>query len=635
MSYLDLPHLHFSGLFFTAPSTINNITQNYIPTTQLESANNQYIKDVVGWNPNGVAQWWLEECSVLSGVGPSGTAVTSSGADPVIGVPVLSPSPSTPMSDGKTGYFDFAKLVDLDPDQQGRSAGYGVRIAVTLPNGAGFQGLMTVPELRQLNGRVSGARSSYGAVGNWMGTVQNVVWSGDVSGSALLTALKSAAANGLAVKMTIDLHQNNTANQFTAGDLFCYGRVLGTIGPALAGELAQVVPGRCLQPFTPSAPATPQPMAEATGTTADDERVLQGRDLVVARTAALAPMADFAEAAAAPPDPWNPAFCVIRGSLLNIDIGGCMLLQSTGSGSAIHSDGTFVINDGIVVGVMDPTTQAFTPFTNGAVNFTNGYQTLTSNSKNCQLVTNSGVFTIPLTPTDVNNAKATPLAISVNGTIVAAETPDGSWMDVAVSAERLQCGGASGQDQIMVRQFGNPVVGQPPPVTAVVQVVQWSLVNNRWRSSTVTSTDLTITLGNTDANGIAAVTTAINVASLTLPAIRQPLDSVMYYVFLVDANGNVIGDGSPTISVLLWDAFTAPSTPTWADVGPVLGAYARLYPGMKSLLDIGDEATVKGFAPVLLARMSAPMLDPGFMPVTRDLSPTKTNMVVSWLKSVI
>lgn len=28
MSYLDLPRLHFSGLFFTNPNTINNVTQN-------------------------------------------------------------------------------------------------------------------------------------------------------------------------------------------------------------------------------------------------------------------------------------------------------------------------------------------------------------------------------------------------------------------------------------------------------------------------------------------------------------------------------------------------------------------------------------------------------------------------------
>jgi hypothetical protein len=83
MSYLDLPRIHFGGLFFTGPNTINNITPNYEASTKLEGPNNQYIPQVAGWNALGVAQWWLEECTVLSAVGPDGAAVT--GGDPLIG----------------------------------------------------------------------------------------------------------------------------------------------------------------------------------------------------------------------------------------------------------------------------------------------------------------------------------------------------------------------------------------------------------------------------------------------------------------------------------------------------------------------------------------------------------------------
>ena len=43
MSYLDLPRIHFGGLFFTGPNTINNITPNYEASTKLEGPNNQYI----------------------------------------------------------------------------------------------------------------------------------------------------------------------------------------------------------------------------------------------------------------------------------------------------------------------------------------------------------------------------------------------------------------------------------------------------------------------------------------------------------------------------------------------------------------------------------------------------------------
>lgn len=642
MSYLDLPRLHFSGLFYTGPSTINNTTQNYIPSTDLEDAPNQYDPNVAGWNPTGVAQWWLEECSVLSAVGTAGNEITSSTDDPVIGASVLSPSPTTPMSDGATGFYDIAKMVDLDPDQQGRSALYGVRISVTLPNGAGFQGLLTVAELRQLNGRIAGAQSSYGAVGNWMGTLQDVVWSGDIAASSMLSALRTNATEGLAVKLTVDLHQNNQANVFTAGDLFCYGRVLGSIGPALAGELSQVVPGRCVQTYPPPAPPTPPqpPAAVVAEASASSARLLQGRDLVVSKLAAT-PVAAEAAIAAQPPAPWNPAFCVIRsnppGAFLHIDIGGCTLLQSTGSGQTFHSDGTFVVSDGIEVGVMNPASQQFTPLTNGALSLTGRYVPLTSPSKNCVEVNNSGVFTITLTASDVTLAAATPIAIAVNGTVVAAEFSSGYWIDVDVASQRLQCGGTNGETQIMVRQWGQPVVGVAPPLSAWwVQLFQWILVGGQWTNPPTlpVSNDLALSFTTTDSNGLASVTTTIDVADMTLPAIRVPLDSYMYYVSMTDPDGNAIGDGAGggvSLSVLLWNPYQAPTNPTWADVGPVMASYARLYPGMKSILDIGDPTTVSGYAPVILARMKASISDPAFMPVTRDLSPTKTQMVLQWL----
>lgn len=658
MSYLDVPRLHFGGLFYTGPSTINNITQNYMTSTVLVSppGSTQYdtSPEVAGWNPLGVAQWYLQECTVLSGVGTDDTLVTSSTNDPVIGAKVESPSPTVQMSDGNGGFYDIAKMVDLDPDQQGRSALYGVRIRVTLPNGAGFQGLLTVPEIRQLNGRVPGIQSSYGAVCNWMGTLQNVVWSGDVSGSTLLSALQTAGAEELAVNLVVDLHQNNPANIFTSGDIFCYGRVLGTIGPVLAGELPTVVPGRCIQTYSASSSPTPLAATRDTPAPAAKGRVLQGRDRVVAMTAAMQPTPATASAAAArPPSPWNPAFCVIRpaasggGGVLSIDIGACThLTQSNGV-----SDGTFVVNDGISVGVFDASAQAVTAFQNGSL--TVGYAQLTSTSKNCVLPTTSGAFTFAISETEMQSVTSAPIGIAVNGTVVAAEYASGYWIDAASMSQRLQCvfpvgttpvTPVTGTTQIMVRQFGQPVSGVAAPITPTVYLFEWVEQQGNWNPNpTVDQTDLTVTFGNTDTNGIADVTITVNTNGNTLPAIRQPLDSYIYYIFLAGPDGKLIGDGAldlnqgiltPNITVLLWNPYNPPPTPTWDDAGPVLSSYARLYPGMTARLDIGDEATVKGFAPVILGRMSLPPLDPGFMPVTRDLSPTMTTMVLDYLASL-
>jgi hypothetical protein len=113
---------------------------------------------------------------------------------------------------------------------------------------------------------------------------------------------------------------------------------------------------------------------------------------------------------------------------------------------------------------------------------------------------------------------------------------------------------------------------------------------------------------------------------------------------LYDAFGNIIGDGQPLppppnipnapISVLLFKTYQVPANPRWNDVGPIFSSYARLYPGMKARLDISDEATVLGFATGILGHMKRPITDPAHMPVTRDLSPTKTQMIVAWLTKV-
>ncbi len=652
MSYLDFPRLHFSGLFYTNPSTINNITDNYMPDVPLTNPPpppDQYDPNVALWNPTGVAQWWLEECTVLSAVGTGGAEVDAS--DAVIGALVQSPSPKTPIGDGQGGFYDIAKMVDLDPDQQGRSALYGLRIAVTLPNGAGFQGLMTVPEIRQLNTRIAIAQSSWGYTCNWMGTLQDVQWSGDISGSTLLTTLQAVSGTqGLAVKLTVDLHQNNPGNIFTAGDMFLYGRVLGSIGPALVGELAQVLPGRCLQKFAPAATTAALNAAVQSG-----KRLLQGRDRVEAQTKALGALRkalSAADAAAAPPDPWYPAFAIIRQAdsqnFLSIDIGGSILLNATqdpNNPSGLVSDGTFEVDSGITVGLYNPQDpEQVVPFTNGTITISPQYQLLESTSKNCNLVKNSAVFTIPLTTDEANEASTNPLAIQVNGKTVAAENPEGWWMDVSVSSERIECGsGQTGQAQIMVQQWGKAVVGVEPPVTVSVQLFQWILENNEWTNPNPLpiSTDVEISnMTQTDNNGVAEITITVNVPDITLPVIRQPLDSQIYLIALTgtDQNNTPVGDGQSdaTFSVLLWKAFTAPANPTWeTDISPVFTAYARLYPGMKARLDISDEATVKGFAGgILNNHMNVPITDPAYMPVTRDLSPTKMAMIVDWLRQV-
>ncbi|MBL8230777.1 MAG: hypothetical protein JNL98_19950 [Bryobacterales bacterium] len=636
MSYLDLPRLQFGGLFFTGPNTINNITPNYESSTNLEDSNHTYIPQVAGWNALGVAQWWIEECTILSGVAPNGNVVTS--GDAVIGAPFESPSPSTPKTGTDGAALGIAKMVDLDPDQQGRSAVYGLYLFVTLPNGAGFSGLLTVPELRQLNPRVSGnATGSWFAVGSWMGVIQSPVWSGDISSSPLLTALKAAAVAGIAVRFIVDLHQNNPKNQLTAGDLFCYGRIQGSIGPALANELAQVVPGRQLVAPPPNQP--PHVTTTRAAAVEMNQRQVPARQAVVMRSAAL-PVA-----ATTTVNPVvNPAFALVRGNLLHFDMGASVLLAMQ-SQSPPAANGTYLDSTGFQLGVN--VNSVFTPLSAGAISFANQYINHPSQNKNCVLVGNSGMVTIPLTSNDQSLLAANPMALTYKGAQALVEQPSGIWADVSLSSTRLEIGGqtTSASVQVMMRKFGQPYQSTQAPVKATVQELVWvSPYDPNNNPQATASTDLTVSVTPPNAAGIATVTVTLSTTGNTLPPPRAPINGVVYFVQLNDLNGNPIGDTSPfnsysgtgngTISVLVWNSFQAPPNPQWADIGAVFGAYARLYPGMKSKLDISDQTTVTGFAGDVIEHMTAPIEDPAYMPVTRDLQPAKIAMIVNWLKQL-
>jgi hypothetical protein len=652
MSYLDVPRIHFGGLFFTNPSTINNFDRSYNPGVPLTNGQGAYVSvppggPPAGWNAVGTAQLWLSECAVLSAVGPGGTLVS---ADPIVGALVESPSPSTPKTtpDGK-GFYDIAKLVDLDPDQQGRSAVYGLRIFVTLPGGGGFSGLMSVPELQNLNGRVvpPNSPSSWSAVGTWMGQITEVEWMADPS-SPFLAEFQQACQLGIAVKLTTDLHQNNFNTRLTPGNLFCYGRVLGSLGPIHAGELAQVVPGR--QIATPPAPApaaalrsvaleaAPSPRRTlALGAKPINDRFGGGEGGARLRSAAPTPAAaDAADVAvAATSDPslqWNPAPAQVSqggsGSLLHIDLGGSLQLQGTSDASGIwSSNGQFLQDTGISVGVL--TSAGIQPLANGQISFANQYVPLNSQNKQVDLVTSSGLVDVALESNEAALVQTNPLVITVNGTTVLQEPANGLFLGSNPFSVRLTPG-ASAEVQVMARQFGQPVVGQQPLTWEIDAVATSS-------GQLAPSTNVSLAWdGSTDANGIATLTVSTVEQDPTLPAYRQPMDSQVYYVFFSDLAGQAIGDGNANanVSVLRFQSYVAPANPTWQqDVGPILQAYARLYPGMKDRLDIGDEATVAGFASSMLARMALPFLDPAYMPVTRDLSPAKVAMILAWLKT--
>jgi mannose-6-phosphate isomerase-like protein (cupin superfamily) len=74
--------------------------------------------------------------------------------------------------------------------------------------------------------------------------------------------------------------------------------------------------------------------------------------------------------------------------------------------------------------------------------------------------------------------------------------------------------------------------------------------------------------------------------------------------------------------------------PTWErQVRPIFDQYMRIYPGMKKIMDLTNLSLVQGNLQALLDVLSLPFEAPHRMPVTRDLSPQKIEVIKTWLQN--
>ena len=109
MSYLDIPRLHFSGTFFTNPSTINNATENY---SLDEQYNNNPPTDTnpnsVWWNKNGQAFFKiLNSTTITAAKDQNGRELTSQEDDAFIGATLESVIEGSPSA-------QYARIIDLN-----------------------------------------------------------------------------------------------------------------------------------------------------------------------------------------------------------------------------------------------------------------------------------------------------------------------------------------------------------------------------------------------------------------------------------------------------------------------------------------------------------------------------------------
>jgi hypothetical protein len=233
MSYLDVPRIHFSGDFQADPSTLNNSCgscctagsprPSSLPPEQC-NYNNAGTSQVPGWNAQGKHFFALRTVTVRRALDAKGAVKSVAADDPVI---------------GSTVSGSLARLVDLDQAVQSASQIWGLDVTVSDSSGNGFTGTMSTATLRDLwPGRAPGGFAG-GFGGTYQSVLKNVKWTPATGAlpSPVLQALKTASPTQLSIRLAAYAYDAVAGFPPNPNPNFTIARLVGTIGPSLAGDL--------------------------------------------------------------------------------------------------------------------------------------------------------------------------------------------------------------------------------------------------------------------------------------------------------------------------------------------------------------------------------------------------------------
>jgi hypothetical protein len=239
----------------------------------------------------------------------------------------------------------------------------------------------------------------------------------------------------------------------------------------------------------------------------------------------------------------------------------------------------------------------------------------------------AGVEEVGLTAAEVRLAQANFILLKVEdprARVILTERPSGSYVDATQLNVRLDHG-ATVRIELVARELGSPKSGQ------ALGLFLLGTGGAAVAGAAALSFPSAVTTG---ANGRAAAAIAAAAAGAGNP--RGALDGQYYLVGFywgAIAPSNLRG----IINVRIYDTFTAPAVPAWADVQNLFKQYANLYPSMRAIFDIGDQTVIErpGIAGLLAASMRRAVTAPNFMPVTRDLSQAKRDAMLRYLDDVV
>jgi len=560
MSFLNALRVHFAGGFEAAPSTVNNFVTHFNNATFQASFQVPGSGPTSGeWNPEGDHHFTFD-CGVTTAHYGDGTAAT--GSDPILTLRV---------SDrGRLPGRNPAKIVDLDPQQQGVSMIFGLEVVI---GALGAPPLLTATFAPApftdlwVRGTTGKGDERLGAM--YQSVLESPVW-GDVSGSRFLQELKAATNRGvLSIKFNLDGY---SMARGTPG--FTKGRLVGTIGPAAPSEPRHFVRGRHFSNL----------------------QLLPGS-----------------------PSPWQGVnYCAglldETGRKVWLDLGNALTTKpSRGPAQNVGTLSLVCVVPGtgqVPLGDIDYTAANWYEQTAGVVTLPPGRT---------------------LTDVELTAVRDNPLALVVtppggSPVIAASEQSDGSHLRADLFVSRLNPG-ETFSAQFYASRFGRPLAGatvglvlEPPAVTGPGDPQIGSPPDK-----------LTFPSGTTtDGNGKAVIVlTAGNPGNP-----RGYIDGQVYLVdYSLNGTPVPNVSDSLSVLVFDAFTPDEPTT-WFGSMKPIFKQYANLYPAMAAYLDLGNYDDVSANRPKLIAVLNLLQTDAHYMPVTRDLSEAKRAAMVRWLTNV-
>ncbi|HSK81674.1 MAG TPA: ferritin-like protein, partial [Thermoanaerobaculia bacterium] len=462
-----------------------------------------------------------------------------------------------------------AKLVDLDPEQQMVSEVWGLQVLVqSAAAGVVLRGSFVESPFADIWTRFPAGQPDSFFGAYYQSILAGVQWQ-SLKGSRFLKEIGDPGK--LSLKFNVDGYQDDSTSPW-----FTFGRIVGALGRATPGQPKRFVPGRRLNPAGGS-------VTNAAGQPAAVQNAMGWLD----------------------------------GNRLTVDLGNS--LPTASAGGPLQDLG--ILHIGLLPA-------SGTPVALGEVDYRcpGWYER------------RAGLVAFELTGKQAKAAANAPLLLlqsTANGLVtLLEENANGQWVRADQFVFRLDSH-ASATTRLWATEFGRPLPGQPVALAFDNTYVEQQVLQGPVAGPPVgvPASGLRFEApGVTDADGTITVTLTGNLDSNPRQYIDGQVYGVTYGLGTVPPAPGSRGL-SDILSPLVWSPYAVPERPTWLDdVGPIFQQYANLYPVMKPIVDLANFGSLVEKLGILKNVFKAPVSDPNYMPVTRDLSGPKREMLLRWLK---